>query len=407
METKLQRGSKQFNATKCTNKNMTATLHTDDTSHLAEISDVDTPATATALPQVSDMSPLIYDDKQLPSVDNAATMSETEVIPVRTQNAVAMSSQSSTGKKLKGFSIVAFPRDSMTKETRMRQLSAAEERQIDKAIELANSFARLNANEHTLLTSHSPSGSSKESLNSPGHNYAHTFRFSAFKRRAERAVATSGILRDEKKPFIDGLRLTCDTTAIFTPDAQAAYNELVAMSSPTAACEAIATKFTTKLPSGRHFRTHHLRSDSPAPRPSLVRRLKRCSLSESDQGLILPTAIADKHKHYHTKHTCHVSTQKESETGALQQHRIELQSISSTDATMLSTNESNFVRNNDNAHSPPPALPPRIPHRSSTVNSKPWQRQYSLTKKMLYVSPASKGHFPKEPMTYNVMKFKT
>ena len=99
----------------------------------------------------------------------------------------------------------------------MRQLSAAEERKIDEAMQLASSFARLSTHhDHSgLLTPRSTcSGSSKESLDSPGPGAAggHVFRFGGLRRKVTE--------KEEKRTFVDGLSLTCNATDIFTPDAQ-------------------------------------------------------------------------------------------------------------------------------------------------------------------------------------------
>lgn len=102
----------------------------------------------------------------------------------------------------------------------MRQLSAAEERKIDEAMQLASSFARLSTTTHhdhstAPLTPRSAcSGSSKESLDSPGSGATggYVFRFGGLRRRV------TG--KEEKRTFVDGLSLTCNVTDIFTPDAQ-------------------------------------------------------------------------------------------------------------------------------------------------------------------------------------------
>ena len=102
----------------------------------------------------------------------------------------------------------------------MRQLSAAEERKIDETMQLASTFARLATTHHdnnaAVNTPRSAcSGSSKESLDSPGPGASgggHVFRFAGLRRRV------AG--KDEKRTFVDGLSLTCNATDIFTPDAQ-------------------------------------------------------------------------------------------------------------------------------------------------------------------------------------------
>jgi len=106
----------------------------------------------------------------------------------------------------------------------MRQLSAAEEREIDEAMQLASSFARLTTrHDHTgLLTPRSTcSGSSKESLDSPGPGASggHVFRFGGLRRRV------TG--KEEKRTFVDGFSLTCNATDIFTPDAQVRLSHTV------------------------------------------------------------------------------------------------------------------------------------------------------------------------------------
>ena len=102
----------------------------------------------------------------------------------------------------------------------MRQLSAAEERKLDEAMQLASSFARLAMHhDHTdpLTPRSTASGSSKESLDSPGPGATggHVFRFGGLRRRV------TG--KEEKRTFVDGLSLTCNATDIFTPDAQVTY----------------------------------------------------------------------------------------------------------------------------------------------------------------------------------------
>ena len=99
----------------------------------------------------------------------------------------------------------------------MRQLSAAEERKIDEAMQLASSFARLSTQHHDLLTPRSiGSGSSRDSLDSPAApGGATVFRFAGLPWR--KAVVAG---KEEKRTFVDGLSLTCNATDIFTPDAQ-------------------------------------------------------------------------------------------------------------------------------------------------------------------------------------------
>jgi len=100
----------------------------------------------------------------------------------------------------------------------MRQLSAAEERKIDEAMQLASTFARLSTRPDlaaTLTPRSTGSGSSKESLDSPGPGATgggHVFRFAGLRRRV------TG--KEEKKTFVDGFSLSCNATDIFTPDAQ-------------------------------------------------------------------------------------------------------------------------------------------------------------------------------------------
>ena len=102
----------------------------------------------------------------------------------------------------------------------MRQLSAAEERKIDEAMQLASSFARLTTHHEPLLTPRSAcSGSSKESLDSPGPGATgagHVFRFGGLRRRMAAG-------KEEKRTFVDGFSLSCNATDIFTPDAQVTY----------------------------------------------------------------------------------------------------------------------------------------------------------------------------------------
>ena len=104
----------------------------------------------------------------------------------------------------------------------MRQLSAAEERKIDETMQLASTFARLaTTTHHDNNTPRSTcSGSSKESLDSPGPGATggHVFRFSGLRRRV------TG--KEEKRTFMDGLSLTCNATDIFTPDAQVFHKSL-------------------------------------------------------------------------------------------------------------------------------------------------------------------------------------
>jgi hypothetical protein len=320
-------------------------------------------------------------------------------------------------KKRKGLSIMipslAKDKESNATAGGMRQLSAAEERKIDEAIELANSFAR--ADFGGLLTPRSLSGSSKESLDSPGYNsssHGSVFRF-PFRRRPAGAAgafvssATSGVQQpaavgcrvaagEGKKTagsFDDGLSLTCDTSAIFTADAQAAYNQLVAMCPLS---DAATEAMTTKLPSGRQFRMHRLVSESPAPRPSLARRLQRSSLSESDQGLVvsLPVgltataAVSAKsttgRRSEEFRRSTSLTDEATSGSGVAGKHRILLDSVSSSDAEKKIEETSEPAASTSStppanrAPSPPPALPPRIPLRPSTVNARPWQRGFPL-----------------------------
>ena len=109
----------------------------------------------------------------------------------------------------------------------MRQLSAAEERKIDETMQLASTFARLTTTHHdnSAAAANTPrstcSGSSKESLDSPGPGAAtgggHVFRFAGLRRRV------TG--KEERRTFVDGLSLTCNATDIFTPDAQVVLHQ--------------------------------------------------------------------------------------------------------------------------------------------------------------------------------------
>lgn len=151
----------------------------------------------------------------------------------------------------------------------MRQLTAAEERKIDEAMELASKMALMSTTrDRDLPSPRSQSGSSKESLDSPALSKSSSGNFFLF----------GGVVTRHRlgRNFAEVLAPDA-AERMFSSDAQAAYNQLVASSANDSS--PAGTPSPTGRVSKRARRYRHQVLEAPV---TIRRHHQRSSLSESD-----------------------------------------------------------------------------------------------------------------------------